>query len=104
VNNDRRPPEIVIQARMEADGLSHRLARIVLIAEMREVRRLFRHPQFSCENCGQHVMWRAKGWSKSGIAMLLSSDACPACEWSKHVVYGTDDHGRFKIMKSVRGW
>jgi hypothetical protein len=34
--------------------------------------------QFTCDHCGADVVW--------------GRDACPECEWSRHVAYGTDEH------------
>ena len=51
--------------------------------------------QFTCANCGAEVPWRKPPEVEvlAGVETLVfrSHDACPECEWSRHVVYGTND-------------
>ena len=49
--------------------------------------------QFTCANCGFDVPWRQEPrWDNELNTMFAKShDACPGCEWSRHVAYGRDD-------------
>jgi hypothetical protein len=51
-----------------------------------------RAKQFTCGRCYRRVLYRTPPEIDylTGRVVAGTRDACPHCEWSRHVAYGTD--------------